>query len=86
MLRELLNASRSFSLLDVLTSAGFSTGSAARRIAGAANVVAAAVETMFLTNLRRDGDSGLAAIVSSPIRGDCDLAAILLLPSGCVKS
>ena len=70
-----INASRNLSLLEVAAS-GFSTGSAPRRIAGAANVAAAALPTMVFTKDRRDVELPEKAIVSSPWEvWGCDVSA-----------
>src|SRR5215208_2607845 len=58
-----MNATRSFSLLLVVVAAsGFSTGSAPRRIAGAAKVAAAAALPIVLTKDRRDVELPESAI------------------------
>jgi hypothetical protein len=62
-----MNASRSFSLLLVAVAvSGLSVGSAARMIAGAAKVAAAALPTMVFTNDRREVELPETDIVSSP--------------------
>jgi hypothetical protein len=62
-----INASRSFSLLEVLVLvSGFSAGSAALMIAGAAKLTAAALLTIVLTKDRREVELPDGAIVSSP--------------------